>query len=103
MYQPIRWLRPWLCGPLIVVIAAIQASAQESVSHLGREIAIPTHLQDGDEFTTPIRQLIYYGEKLFNAKFTIQEGAGRPLSKGTGSPLSDPRRVARKGLPDCAS
>jgi hypothetical protein len=47
-------------------------------------------LQDGEEFTTPIAQLIQFGAKLFNAKFTIQEGAGRPLSKGTGAPLSDP-------------
>jgi hypothetical protein len=30
------------------------------------------------------------GEKLFTAKFTIEEGAGRPLTKGTGAPLSDP-------------
>jgi hypothetical protein len=57
---------------------------------VGREVAIPTHLQDGDEFTTPIKKLIEYGAQLFNAKFTIQEGAGRPKSKGTGAPISDP-------------
>ena len=28
--------------------------------------------------------------QLFNAKFTIEEGAGRPKSKGTGAPVSDP-------------
>jgi hypothetical protein len=56
--------------------------AQTSSSQVGREVAIPAHLQDGDEFTTPIRSLILYGEKLFNAKFTVQEGAGRPLSRG---------------------
>ncbi|HVH71576.1 MAG TPA: thiol oxidoreductase, partial [Candidatus Dormibacteraeota bacterium] len=39
---------------------------------------------------TPVAQLIQFGSRLFNAKFTIQEGAGRPLSKGTGAPLSDP-------------
>jgi hypothetical protein len=62
---------------------------------LGREVAIPAHLQDGDEFSMPIRLLIQYGEKLFNAKFTVQEGAGRPLSKGTGAPLSDPTSPLR--------
>jgi hypothetical protein len=53
-------------------------------------VAIPVHLQDGEEFNTPVSELIRYGSQLFNAKFTIQEGAGRPLSKGTGGPLSDP-------------
>jgi hypothetical protein len=32
----------------------------------------------------------FSGKKLFEAHFTSQEGAGRPLSKGTGAPLSDP-------------
>jgi hypothetical protein len=53
-------------------------------------VAIPEHLQDGEEFTVPLQQLIDYGHKLFDAKFTVEEGAGRPLSKGTGASLSDP-------------
>lgn len=78
------------CSALALSVIASVTYAQASGPQLGREVAIPSHLQDGDEFTTPIRRLIEYGEKLFNAKFTIQEGAGRPLSKGTGAPLSDP-------------
>jgi hypothetical protein len=66
------------------------AWAQNPNSQVGREVAIPVHLQDGEEFNTPVSQLIRYGSQLFNAKFTIQEGAGRPLSKGTGAPISDP-------------
>jgi Di-haem oxidoreductase, putative peroxidase len=57
---------------------------------LGREVAIARHLQDGEEFTLPLHRLLHYGEKLFSANFTIEEGAGRPLSKGTGAPLADP-------------
>jgi hypothetical protein len=53
-------------------------------------VAIPIHLQDGEEFTTPKAQLIQFGAQLFNAKFTVQEGVGRPMTKGTGAPLSDP-------------
>lgn len=79
---------------MLIVCASLTGAgpleAQDSASKLGREIAVPVHLQDGEEFTTPIRKLIQYGETLFNAKFTIQEGAGRPFSKGTGAPLSDP-------------
>ena len=75
---------------LTFLASAIAASAQDSNSQIGREVAIPVHLQDGEEFTTPIKKLIEFGAQLFNAKFTIQEGAGRPKSKGTGAPISDP-------------
>jgi hypothetical protein len=34
--------------------------------------------------------LAAFGRSLFTAMFTIQEGAGRPQSKGTGNPLSNP-------------
>ncbi len=52
-------------------------------------MAIPRHLQDGEEFERSLRDLVAYGKKLFEARFTIEEGAGRPLTKGTGAPLSD--------------
>jgi hypothetical protein len=71
-------------------LIAVAALAQSPSSQVGREVAIPIHLQDGEEFTTSIRHLIEFGAKLFSAKFTVQEGAGRPLSKGTGAPISDP-------------
>jgi hypothetical protein len=71
-------------------LVAIVAWAQNPNSQVGKEVAIPIHLQNGEEFTTPLHKLIEYGAQLFNAKFTIQEGAGRPLSKGTGAPVSDP-------------
>src|SRR6266404_851056 len=63
-----------------------------TLSDIGREIAISQHLQDGEEFQLSIPKLIAFGEKLFTARWTIQEGAGRPLSKGTanGARLSDP-------------
>lgn len=70
------------------VVFALVAQAQDHL--LGREVAIPRHLQDGQEFEIPISRLIQFGEQLFTAKFTIQEGAGRPLTKGTGAPISDP-------------
>lgn len=80
-----RWL-----AALFPLVTGIAALGQSPSSQVGREVAIPIHLRDGEEFTTPITQLILYGAQLFNAKFTIQEGAGRPLSKGTGAPISDP-------------
>lgn len=59
-------------------------------SLIGKEISIVRHLKDGEEFELTIPRLIAFGDKLFEAKWTIQEGAGRPLTKGTGTPLSDP-------------
>ena len=71
-------------------LVAMVAWAQSPSFQIGREVAIPVHLQDGEEFTIPIRHLIEYGSRLFDAKFTIQEGAGRPQSKGTGAPSRIP-------------
>ena len=93
--------------PLVIAVAAL---AQTPGKEAGREVAIPTHLQDGEEFTTSIGKLIQYGAQLFNAKFTVQEGAGRPKSKGTGAPISDPssplvfpRNFDRLSSPDANS
>jgi Di-haem oxidoreductase, putative peroxidase len=73
---------------LCSLLAPFTARGQNS--QIGREVAIPRHLQDGEEFTIPLTQLINYGSALFSAKFTIEEGAGRPLTKGTGARISDP-------------
>ena len=78
------------CALLLPILVATAAFGQSSDHQVGREVAIPVHLQDGEEFNIPIDQLIEYGARLFTAKFTIQEGAGRPRSKGTGAPISDP-------------
>lgn len=79
-------------------------------SPIGREVAITRHIRDGEEFDLPVNALLRYGEKLFRAKFTIQEGAGRPFSKGTGASLSDisdplifPRNFNRLSGPDSNS
>lgn len=78
-----------LFGLLPFSLVVLEISRSEG-AELGREVAIPRHLEDGEEYEIPTRQLIDFGKKLFTAMWTIQEGAGRPLSKGTGAPLSDP-------------
>lgn len=65
------------------------AMAQTS-SLIGREIAVPAHLRDGQEFQISIPDLISFGQTLFLARWASQDGQGRPLTKGTGNPLSDP-------------
>lgn len=77
-----------------VVGTAISLAAQSS-SLLGKEIALPEHLRDGQEYELSISRLVQFGEKLFSAKWTIQEGAGRPDVKGAanGPRLSDPSQT----------
>lgn len=76
-----------LCG---LGLSVNLLSAQTASPEIGREVAIPRHLQDGEEFNSSLSDLIRYGKKLFEARFTAEEGAGRPLTKGTGAELSDP-------------
>jgi probable HAF family extracellular repeat protein len=99
-----RWVLAVSFSRFIIVSAVL---AESPGSPVGREVAVPRHLQDGEEFNVPLSQLIQYGSQLFSAKFTVQEGAGRPLSKGTGAPLSDssspllfPRNFDRLSGPD---
>jgi hypothetical protein len=66
------------------------ASAPTPVSEIGREIGVTRHLRDGEELRLSTAQLLRHGQTLFEAVFTVQEGGGRPLSKGTGDPVTDP-------------
>src|SRR5215472_10176819 len=78
-----------MIGATAVSIAGFGIVAWAS-SKIGREVAIPRHLQNGEEYKLSTGELIAFGRKLFTAMWTVQEGAGRPLTKGTGNPLSDP-------------
>jgi hypothetical protein len=68
------------------------ALARVQTGPIGREVAIPQHLENGQEFQTSLSTLLDFGRQLFTANWTIQEGQGRPLAKGVGTPtpLSDP-------------
>ena len=84
-------------GSLVLLLAlgsmsiADQAFAEEE-PNLGREVSVRHRLADGDEYQMSSRDLFNKGGELFDAMWTLQEGGGRPLSKGVGSDLSDPSR-----------
>src|SRR5439155_19452254 len=83
----------WIIVALLIVDGFhVKAALDERASRapLGREVAVPAHLRDGDEFTVPLEALLAHGRMLFDARWTDQEGGGRPLTKGTGRPLTDP-------------
>ena len=99
-----------LTGLSVTFLVLLGGSAEAQRSPIGREVAIPRHLQNGEEFELPTEDLVRFERKLFTAKWTIQEGQGRPLSKGTGDPLSDllsplvfPRNFNRISGPDSNS
>ncbi len=94
------------------MIAAAMATGPTllSATEIGSEAAVPRHLQDGKEFTISLHTLIYHGKKLFTADWTVQDGGGRPFTKGTGAPLTDassplvfPRNFNRISAPDANS
>src|SRR6266567_2282114 len=76
----------------LVLCAALVTSAPSAFAQtpIGREVAIQRHLQDGEEYQVSLPQLVEHGKKLFTAVWTDQEGGGRPFTKGTGAPLTDP-------------
>lgn len=80
--------KPVVC--LVFLFSNVSTFAQHPHSKIGQEVAVPVHLQDGEEFRLPPRDLISFGRELFTAMWTSQEGGGRPLTKGTGAQLSDP-------------
>ncbi|MCI0540676.1 MAG: hypothetical protein L0Z50_36205 [Verrucomicrobiales bacterium] len=93
-----------------LLICACYLTQSVRPADLGRELAISRHLQDGEEFGLPIRKLIDHGQKLFTANWTIEEGGGRPQTKGTGAALADPskplvfpRNFNRVSAPDANS
>src|SRR5207302_1569066 len=97
---------------LILSLAGIGANAIPSAhaAEIGREVSVPRHLQDGEEYHIPLHKLIEHGQKLFTANWTIEEGGGRPLTKGTGVRLTDskdplvfPRNFNRISAPDANS
>ena len=78
-----------------VVLGWQAAALQRSGPRLGQEVAVPRHLQDGEELTLSAPALVAFGRALFEAQWTDQDGGGRPLSKGTGRAVADPARPLR--------
>jgi hypothetical protein len=92
------------------VFLFVAISAHPVTAQIGVEKGVARHLQDGAEFDVPLTALLQHGEDLFRAVWTVQDGGGRPLNKGTGAGLSDsssrlvfPRNFNRISAPDANS
>lgn len=84
-----RSTRAW-CLALAAAALGAGAPLPLRATQIGQEVAIARHLQDGEEFQISLAQLLEHGRNLFTASWTMQEGGGRPMTKGTGAPLKDP-------------
>jgi hypothetical protein len=73
----------------IKALLVLAASSQSNSQSIGTERAVLNHLADSVDSMSH-RELFIQGKILFDAKWTEQEGGGRPLTKGTGRPLTDP-------------
>lgn len=89
-------LRPHLIDVMLTLIllmsvlpAMIGQGDSRRSSKVGRELAVPYHLIDGEEYRLSLSQVFNDGHLIFDANWTEQDGGGRPLTKGTGRPLSD--------------
>ena len=96
--------------PLACLVFASIAVESVSFAQIGVEVAVPIHLQNGQEFRMGVEDLVAAGRALFQAMWTVQEGGGRPLTKGTGKALADPtsplvfpRNFNRVSAPDANS
>lgn len=97
-------IRLSVLAPLLALPCVLGAA------ELGREVSIAQHLADGEEYEISTRELIAHGQALFDARWTSQEGGGRPMTTGTGKPLADdvsplvfPRNFNRVSGPDANS
>jgi hypothetical protein len=88
-----HWKLAWGLGLAAMAVSAaatgilIDASARKSA--IGQELGLPAHMQDDEEYTASLAQLLEHGRRVFSANWTKAEGGGRPLTKGNGRTLSD--------------
>ena len=54
-------------------LAVLLFAAVSGAAEIGREVAVPRHLQDGEESRIGVLQLIAHGQQVFAANWTAQE------------------------------
>ena len=57
---------------VLLLLPFLKPAMAQTASLIGMEKSVPTHLQDGQEFQLDIRQLISFGQLLFQARWTSQ-------------------------------
>ena len=80
----------------LTLAGALTLRAQSGPSSIGREVSVPVHLRDGQEYSMPIAALLAHGQRLFNAVWTETIGTinGVFARLVDGMPLMRPRPPA---------
>ena len=73
----------------VVMLSCKEGQGEDEVV-IGQETSSYERLEDGQEFAIPLKELLKRGKNLMQAQFTPIEGSGRPLTTGTGKPITDP-------------
>ncbi len=74
---------------LVLIAPGLLFAVPQASAEIGQELSSYERLEDGEEFTVPLSELIRRGGAAFRAEWTPQQGGGRPFRKGNGAPLSD--------------
>jgi hypothetical protein len=83
-------MHPMLRPPLFATVLTLSLASTSSAQAIGAELGLQKRLLPGEEYTLSPQKLFQQGRDVFVANWTVAEGQGRPLTKGTGAALSDP-------------
>ncbi len=74
---------------LLAVSAAAGVAQSQGPPKIGAEVSSYQRLEEDELRSLSLQELLSRGKALFEAQWTVQEGGGRPLSKGVGAPIAD--------------
>lgn len=77
------------CPQLTALILFAALPAPALAQSIGEERSSYERLEEGEEHTVHLRELLLRGQLAFEAQWTPSEGGGRPHTTGTGAPLAD--------------
>ena len=77
---------------LVTALVAVLPAATAWPDTIGEESSVYERLEDGEERSLHLGELLRRGRLAFEARWTPTEGGGRPLTTGTGAPLADGSR-----------
>ena len=79
-------------GLVIGIAVGSPTRAEATGKAIGEERSVYERLEDGEETSLHLNELLRRGRLLIEAQWTPVEGGGRPMTTGTGAPLADGSR-----------
>lgn len=73
----------------LFIVLGLATQAPVRADSIGEERSVYQRLEDGEEHSQPLKEILRRGQLAFEAQWTPAEGGGRPLATGTGDSLAD--------------